>query len=336
MEFQELENSACLYWPKELAERAASISAISPLIETQDEFLSILTISTNKPTSCFDAVRLCNKISPNLFVKHLMVLSDIGGERLHRFFKDLDKIYPDRIMEFNIGNSSYSYQFNSNRAWTTKNLNVEKSRLLQPVSDFTREMLDVCMLILWGGNTINNTNLPTEIENNCILGNLIGNKEAIEQFVKERYIMVSRQTGGATANDLGHICEIFIKEKLYKLIDDNISLDGHHIDGVTHNDKDLTTFDIVAKNTITKKCVGIEISFQVTTNSTIERKAGLAKSRRDLLNSIGHKIAYVIDGSGNFQRSNAIKTIINHSDMTVNFSDNGINSLATFICETLK
>lgn len=25
MEFQELENSACLYWPKELAERAASI-----------------------------------------------------------------------------------------------------------------------------------------------------------------------------------------------------------------------------------------------------------------------------------------------------------------------
>ncbi|EOH3423729.1 hypothetical protein ACL127_001677, partial [Campylobacter jejuni] len=141
-----------------------------------------------------------------------MVLSDIGGERLHRFFKDLDKIYPDRIMEFNIGNSSYSYQFNSNRAWTTKNLNVEKSRLLQPVSDFTREMLDVCMLILWGGNTINNTNLPTEIENNCVLGNLIGNKEAIEQFVKERYIMVSRQTGGATANDLGHICEIFIKE----------------------------------------------------------------------------------------------------------------------------
>lgn len=42
------------------------------------------------------------------------------------------------------------------------------------------------------------------------------------------------------------------KEKLYKLIDNNISLDGHHIDGVTHNDKDLTTFDIVAKNTTTK------------------------------------------------------------------------------------
>ncbi|MGG9016239.1 hypothetical protein ACQ9A5_26130, partial [Escherichia coli] len=82
----------------------------------------------------------------------------------------------------------------------------------------------------------------------------IGNKEAIEQFVEERYIMVSRQTGGAKANDLGHICEIFIKEKLYKLIADNISLDGHHIDGVTHNDKDLPTFDIVAKNKITKKC----------------------------------------------------------------------------------
>lgn len=336
MEFQQLESSACLYWPKALAVMAAEISAISPLIETQDDFLSILKISTKNPTSFLEAVKLCDRMTPNLFLKHLMVLSDVGGERLQRYSKDLEKIFPDKLMEYNFGSEVHSYQFKSSRAWTTKNLNVEKTHLLHSVPAFTDEMRDVCMLILWGGNTISNTNLPTEIENNCVIGNLIGKKEELERFVKERYIMVSRQTGGSTANDLGHICEQFIKEKLISLINDDISLDGHNIEGITHNDKDLTTFDLVAKNKKTKKCVGIEISFQVTTNSTIERKAGLAKSRKELLNIKGHKVAYVIDGSGNFQRSNAIKTIINHSDITVNFSDNGICSLATFISETLK
>ncbi len=39
---KELENGACLYWPKELANQASEISALSPLIETQDIFLSVL------------------------------------------------------------------------------------------------------------------------------------------------------------------------------------------------------------------------------------------------------------------------------------------------------
>lgn len=336
MDFEELSTTACLYWPKELAEEAAAVSTISPLIETQDEFLSILKISTHTPQSCFEAVKLCDSISPNLFVKHLMVLSDVGGERLQRYSKDLDRIFPDKIMEFKTNNTIYSYEFKSRRAWNTKNLNVEKNLLLKEVPDFNDEMYDVCMLIMWGANAINNTELPKEINDNCIIGNMIGNKIEIEKFVKERYIMVSRQTGGSTANDLGHICEKYIKDKIYKLIPDNITLEGHNIEGVTHNDKDLTTFDIVAKNKSTKKCIGIEVSFQVTTNSTIERKSGLAKSRKEILNNLGHKVAYMIDGSGNFQRSNAIKSIINHSDITVNFSDNGMRILADFICETLK
>jgi len=78
----------------------------------------------------------------------------------------------------------------------------------------------------------------------------------------------------------------------------------------------------------------IEISFQVTTNSVIERKSGLAQSRKQLLNKSNHKVIYIIDGSGNFQRKNAITTIINYSDLTVNFSDNGLNELADFIEKT--
>jgi hypothetical protein len=85
------------------------------------------------------------------------------------------------------------------------------------------------------------------------------------------------------------------------------------------------------RNTKTDVYVGIEISFQVTTNSVIERKAGLAKSRQDLMHAAGHKIAYVIDGSGNFQRRNAVQTILSFCDCAVNFSEAGLNKLAKFI-----
>jgi hypothetical protein len=93
-------------------------------------------------------------------------------------------------------------------------------------------------------------------------------------------------------------------------------------------------FDVL----VTKGCksVGIEVSFQVTTNSTIERKAGQAAERKRLMNAAGHRIAYVIDGAGNFQRSSAISTICKYSDCTVAYSDGEFDILATFVRETLK
>lgn len=75
----------------------------------------------------------------------------------------------------------------------------------------------------------------------------------------------------------------------------------------------------------------IEISFQVTTNSVIERKAGLAQSRKEALERMGHKMLYIIDGTGNFQRKNAIKTILSFSHLCVNFSDKGLDELINFI-----
>jgi hypothetical protein len=77
------------------------------------------------------------------------------------------------------------------------------------------------------------------------------------------------------------------------------------------------------------------LSFQVTTNSTIERKAALAAERQNPINAAGHKIAYIIDGAGNFQRSAAISTICQHSDCTVAYSDSAFDVLADFLRESL-
>lgn len=333
MTIEKLEKNACLYWPATLAERASEFSAIEPLLETQDIFISFLSVADLSPTAWQDVLKFNKKLSPNLFLKHLMVLSDVGGERLQRFSKDINKIFPMNKFIYSWDGKNYEYKFQSNGLlWTNKNLNVEKSTLLKARNEFSPQMIDVCMLLMWGGLIKNTKNIPVEILEKCIIGGLLGKPVQIKEFITQRYIVVSRQTGGSTANDLGHVCESYVREQLNNMLPANITLGGHHIPNVTHNENNLSTFDLVARCD-NGKYIGIEISFQVTTNSTIERKAGLAKSRYDLVHAQGHKIAYIIDGSGNFQRRNAISTIINHSDCTVSFKDKEIKRLAQFIIE---
>lgn len=94
-------------------------------------------------------------------------------------------------------------------------------------------------------------------------------------------------------------------------------------------------FDIVAKSP-SGLCWAIESSFQFTTNSTIERKASQASSRKQSLNQLGHRIAYTIDGAGNFERSSALQSIIEASDCTVNFSESDILRLVETMKNSIK
>lgn len=326
-----LETSACLYWPKHLGEAIAEISSLPILLETQDQFLSVLKCSDKSPDACIKTIQEVSTLSPNLFLKHLMVLSDIGGERTQRFAKDFDILFPTNVMEYVWNGKTYTHTFGaSKKSWSNKALNVEKSVLLKAAT-FNQDMIDVTMLLLWGSAIINNPSLPQELIDKCTIGQYIGLPEQLDEFVKQRYLVVSRITGGSQVNDLGHACEHYAAQYLRSLLPEYIIVEGHNIPNISHNDKNLVTFDLVATNTVTNKCVAIEISFQVTTNSVIERKAGLAKPRQEMLHHHGHSVAYIIDGSGNFQRKNAIETIISFSDCTVNFSDSNLRALAGFI-----
>ena len=88
-------------------------------------------------------------------------------------------------------------------------------------------------------------------------------------------------------------------------------------------------FDILV--TRNNKHVGVEVSFQVTTNSTIERKSGQAANRQNLMHSSGNYIAYILDGAGNFQREAALSTICDYSDCTVAYSKEEFEVLVEWI-----
>jgi hypothetical protein len=78
-------------------------------------------------------------------------------------------------------------------------------------------------------------------------------------------------------------------------------------------------FDVVAQSP-SNKFFAIEVSYQVTTNSVIERKSGQAQPRAELLHKAGHKIAYVLDGASNFERDAALRTTRHLGGCTMAFA----------------
>ena len=328
-DIQDLENNALKFWPQEISDKEKSSSIIPKLIETQDKFISLLNISDANPFKWKDTLLSSKTLSGNLFLKHLIVLSDIGGEKLMRFKKELPGVF-NNGMNFIWDSKSFTYKFQTltdKSNWNNKNLSVDGEGLIKSV-ELNPIMEDICMLLLFGGSAINE-NIPNDITEKCLIGTMLGKTEELETFVKQRYIWVSRITGGAEANTLGQLTQNYVKEYLEKKLPD-WRINKDQLPNVSQNERTSLSVDIVAKSPIAKFCA-IEVSFQVTTNSTIERKAGQAQARQELLHANGHKIAYVIDGAGNFARQSALKTICQYSDCTVSFKDSELDGLVKFL-----
>ena len=85
--FAELEKKAVKWWPKELEATVAAESVIPKLIATQDQFISILKLSGNTPHQVFDVLK-ASGMSANLFLKHLVILADYGGELIKRLGRE--------------------------------------------------------------------------------------------------------------------------------------------------------------------------------------------------------------------------------------------------------
>jgi len=327
-----LKRKAVLYWPTELAQKEQLVSIIPRLIGTQDKFISLLHVADSGPESWKTILFETKNFPANVFLKHLMVLADVGGEPLQRIKAGFRTIFPTNKMSYIWKGKKYEYQFKN----IQKVGNVTNAALYVDGKRFSSDhqlsplMEDIAMLLLYG-STVQTDSIPEIIRDRCIIGNLIGEKQEIEKFVKQRYIWVSRITGGATSNTMGQIAQDYVRDILSANLPGwRIKRNGS-IPGMSHNagNTDIS-FDIVAMSP-KKKWYAIEVSFQFTTNSVIERKAGQAEARAKLLHAAGHKIIYVIDGAGNFARVSALTTICKNSDCTVAFAPEEIDVLLTFL-----
>ena len=329
----DLEKVAIYWWPKSLEDKVAEISSLPKLIESQDDFLSILKLSKDGPEHVFDIISATG-MSPNLFIKHLAVLSDFGGEPLQRLGKEFAKIFPadrqtgKRQMQYVYDGIAHYYQF---KALPIKGLNNSKLKIdgktiLQKtaLSDLAK---DVIMVLLFGGaSTVSDLASLSK----CEVGGLLGKNDTLESYVRQRYISVSKITSGANTNSLGQVAQIYVADHLRANLDQTYSVQSNGKVKLRSYDKEGgMPFDVVVRRN--ERAVGIEVSFQVTSNSVIERKASLAEDRLTQMQREGHYIAYVLDGAGNFSRSNALQTLCASSDCTVAYSDSELNTLVDFI-----
>lgn len=330
----ELEKKSCKWWPDNLVAIEASASIIPLLIRTQDKFISVLTLShSTEPESIFDVISAAH-FSANLFLKHMMVLSDFGSEPLQRVNRDFYEYFPTGKLFYSVFGKEHEYVFcslPSIGSLTNKKMraDIDSIHNFESMNSFYKDLI---MLLLWGANATEDN--IASIFTKCTIGNLLGQGEALKEFIKQRYIFVSRITGGAQANGLGNAAQIYAEQYFKKKLGNTYTVQSNgHIPGITQNDRTLTTFDLVIGHNC--KYIGIEISFQVTTNSTIERKAGQAKARFQSVNGKQQYIAYIIDGAGNFQRESALQTICENSHCTVAYTDKEFEVLLHFIKEKL-
>jgi len=328
----ELKKQATLWWPEELKKKNALANVLPLLLKTQDDFLSLLNLSKKDPFQLFKLIETA-KYPGNLFLKHLAVLSDYGGEPIQRLGRSFADIFPkdkkgNFYFEFIWQIKKYKYVFEElpKKGLNNKKLDIDGDSL-STERELDGLIRDMIAILLFASTSDISDQAGLE---SCEIGTLLGNESELKNFVKQRYITVSRIIGGATANSLGQLAQTeivdFLQADLGK--DFKVVRNGHlNLKG--YKNKGGMPFDIVVSKN--KKAVGIEVSFQVTTNSTIERKAGQAADRYNLMHKDGYKIAYVLDGAGNFQRSSALTNICNNSDCTIAYTATEFKVLANWI-----
>ena len=333
-ELSQLEEKACKWWPENIVALEADVSIIPKLLQTQDKFLSILKLGNPEhPEEIFNIIDNSN-LGANMFLKHLMILTDFGSEPLQRVNRDFLNYFPEKELAYLINGEEINYTFSAlpqkgsltNKKMKTDNAGLKIKENISPLYK------DLISLLLFGSNAVQDD--IANIFSKCTIGTMLGEDDELNKFVKQRYIFVSRIIGGAQANDLGNAAQIYAEDYLKReLGPDYIIKSNGHIPGITQNGKTETTFDLSIGHN--GRYVGIEISFQVTTNSTIERKAGQAKARYNSVKSSGNYIGYIIDGAGNFQRTSALSTICRYSDCTVAYTKPELDLLVKFILEKI-
>jgi hypothetical protein len=312
----------------------ANISVIPLLLKTQDQFIHILSIETDELDKLFDIIE-ASSLTANLFLKHLVILADFGGEMLKRVSREFDLLFPDGKLNYVWRDQERSYGFKvlPRKKFSNTSLNIDGKKLFvnHPLNDLQRDA--VTLLLFGSGYSDEDLEVASTLAK-CEIGNYLGKPDELATFIKQRYIWVSRIVGGAKSNNLGQLAQKFVGQYLtdhLNLLQIKVQANGR-LPGVTHTDITtgrLTSFDLVVTNGV--KYVAVEVSFQVTTNSVIERKSGQAKARYEQIEAAGHKIAYVLDGSGNFERETALRTICAHSHCTVAFSRGELDVLCEYL-----
>lgn len=339
---EELEALACNWWPIEVREEAMKMSILQYLLDTQEKFISILQLADkNKPEKIFELLE-ASSVEYHLFLKHLILLTDLGAEQLQRINKAFKSLFPDGKLKYKLGNKEHNYVFKTlpcKGSLNNKKIKIDTLGHLQ-ASSYNKDLCqDIIMMLIYGAHSTERN--VRYVLYKCTCSDYLGDKALIEDFVRKNYIRVSKIIAGKSANDLGNKAQEYALNYLEKKLGDEYRLQSNgKLPDVSEDDgKNWATFDILVDrkddNSKYKSYVAIEVSFQETSNSVVERKAKLARNRFVQVSGRRSYVAYILDGIGNFSRAAAVRTLCDNSHCTVAYTLEEFDVLADFIREKL-
>jgi hypothetical protein len=107
----DLERHAVRFWPATLTVLEQRASVLPRLIESQDKFIAILYVADASPIAWKDTLRAAADMPANLFLKHLIVLTDVGGEQLERLHASAIRSFSGSTMHFRWKTAEHVYNF---------------------------------------------------------------------------------------------------------------------------------------------------------------------------------------------------------------------------------
>jgi len=331
----QIEEEAVKWWPRDLSRDPESIRL---LVETQDKFLSLLKVSRSDPEGFLALIR-SSDLAANLVLKHLCLLADYGGEKIKRLAKEFNQLFPSGEFEFSLEGKNGRWKFSKEirskpgRLLSNAALGLDGEGIMKPRAS-SSAIDDLIVILCYAGFS---TNIVDGAFESATIAQYFGKPAAVELFVRTRYIYVSKITSGELTNSRGQAAQQYAAGELRKILGEDYTVEVNGkipLKDHVQNKKGLP-FDLVVKRTGVRRFVGIEVSFQVTTNSVVERKARDAPAMLRSMRAAGHSVAYIVDGVGNFQRRNAWKTIIANSDFSCAFSQSEFKLLCGFIKKTI-
>ena len=277
------------------------------LQNSYEEFINI--ISSTKRDKLVEKLMSMN-VPRAVLMKHIMIFLDTSAETLDRcamyicIMKYEQLTLPEEVIKFNVLGEKF------NRGLSNANIGKANDNLVR----------DLINILVFASESLEFGQF--ESFKKCNLAKLAGDNDKITKHLFFLPLNSSTQIKQLRAVDFGHQLELYIKKALNPLIDEL---------GVTktsrYNDQ---SFDLVLKKG--NRYVIIEIAFQETTNSTLERKGKQAKNGLyESINKNGDKLIYVIDGAGYFKRKRALEDLITYSHLACNVSESGLAKLRHFL-----
>ena len=337
----DLEKVGSKWWPKEIHEEALRMSILKLLLDTQEKFISILTLADpHNPSAIFSILNNCS-MPYHLFLKHLALLTDVGAEPMQRFNSNFSELFPEGKMTYIIDGKRKQYTFSAlpvKAKLDNKKMQMDTQENLEKNCKNQNLSKDVAMLLMFGAAS--SSPKVRAVMYRCNVFEYLGSEERIKKYVRENYIRVSKIISGRTASDLGNVAQSYAADYLRKKLGESYNVvSPGTIPDVKLDDNKEATFDIVVDrigdNSKYKPYVGIEVSFQETSNSTVERKGREAQARFRNTNNKRCFVAYIIDGAGNFSRTSAANDMCDNSHCNVAYTQPELDLLAEFIKEKL-